>query len=204
MNADLGYTVMSDRFGFRALGSFRCRRKNETMILAVTAALYTLCAVITIVNAVMVLSGDLSMPIFDYDKTVDDFAPTLDLLCVITSVIILLIFSAVAVAVVIIVIGGEEYSFKANELKMLITAPDGSVTELPYCDIVEVSYEPLTLFSNRPRGFDVYISTKYRTIRYQYIYSKNKLLREEKHTPFFILEEQAGLKTRRYTDEMGV
>lgn len=199
-----GYSQTDDRFGFRALGSFRCRRNNETLILVVMAAFYTLCACIVVINMVLVLSGDLTVPIFEQEKTWDDYTPTIDLLCVITSVIILAILTAVGAAGVIIATNGAEYSFKANDEKMVITDHKGVKTEFYYSDIESVIYEKLTLFTIRQRGYDVYINTKYRTYRYQYIYSKNKLLREEKHTPFFILEERAGLKTRRYTDEMGV
>ena len=204
MSEYIGYSHVSDRFGFRALGTFRCPRKGEGLMLAVVAAIYTLCLCITVLNMIEVLGRDNSMPIFEYDKTVDDFSPTIDLLCVITSVVIMFVLTVGVVVAAVIITNGVEYSYKADDEKMTITDPKGEKTSFYYGDLVCVTYERLTLFSSRPRGFDVYIETKYRTFNYQYIYGKNKLLREEKHTPFFILEERAGLKTRRYTDEMGV
>ena len=204
MSAHIGYSHVSDRYGFRALGTFKCPRKGEGLMLAVVAAIYTLCLCITVLNMIEVLSRDNSMPIFEYDKTIDDFSPTIDLLCVITSVLIMFVLTVVAVVAVVIIIGGREFRYTADDEKMTVTDPKGEKTVFYYCDIESVTYERLTLFTQRQRGFDVFITTKYRTFNYQYIYGKNKLLREEKHTPFFILEERAGLKTRRYTDEMGV
>ncbi len=199
-----GYSTIEDRFGFRAIGTFRCTKKSETLMLAVTAAIYTLCLCIVVVNAVIVLSGDLTVPIFELEKKWEDYAPTADLVSVITSVVIMLLLTAAGIIAVLVITSGSEYRYSADEMKMVIVAPDGERTELHYSDIERVTYERLTLFMIRERGFDVCIETKYRTLRYQYIYGKNKLLREEKDTPFFILEERAGLKTRRYTDVLGV
>lgn len=199
----VGYAKVDDRYGFYAKGNFRCPKKKEPLMLAIVAAVYTACLLITVINAVIVLTSDLSMPIFEYDKTIEDFAPSIDLLCVIVSVLIVVLLTVAVVLAVIIITGGREYTYFADEVKMVITDPDGVNAVLEYKDIVSVTYERLTLFKRRERGFDVYIETKYRTHNYQYIFSKNKLLREEKDTPFFILEEKAGLKTRRYIDDMG-
>ena len=203
MSEHIGYAQVDDRYGFCAKGTFRCPRKKEPLMLAIVAAVYTACLLITIINAVIVLTSDLSMPIFEYDKTIEDFAPTIDLLVVILSVLIMVLLTVGVVIAVIIITGGREYTYFADEIKMVISDPDGVKTVFEYKDILSVTYEKLTLFKRRERGFDVYIETKYRTHNYQYIYSENKLLREEKDTPFFILEERAGLKTRRYGDDMG-
>ncbi|MBE6889272.1 MAG: hypothetical protein E7485_04580 [Ruminococcaceae bacterium] len=203
MSEHIGYARVDDRYGFCAKGTFRCPRKKEPLMLAIAAAVYTACLLITIVNAVIVLTSDLSMPIFEYDKTIDDFVPTIDLFGVIVSVLLVVILTAAVILSVIIITNGKEYTYFADEIKMVITDPDGEKTVFEYKDMVSVTYEKLTLFKRRQRGFDVYIETKYRTHNYQYIYSENKLLRSEKDTPFFILEERAGLKKRRYNDDMG-
>ena len=203
MSYHAGYAQVDDRYGFCAKGTFRCPRKKEPLMLAIVAAVYTACLLITIVNAVIVLTSDLSMPIFEYDKTIDDFLPTIDLLGVIVSVLLVVILTVAVILSVIIITNGKEYTYFADEIKMVITDPDGEKTVFEYKDMISVTYEKLTLFKRRQRGFDVYIETKYRTHNYQYIYSENKLLRSEKDTPFFILEERAGLKKRRYNDDMG-
>ncbi len=203
MSEHIGYAQVDDRYGFCAKGTFRCPRKKEPLMLAIAAAVYTACLLITIVNAVIVLTSDLSMPIFEYDKTIDDFLPTIDLLGVIVSVLLVVILTVAVILSVIIITNGKEYTYFADEIKMVITDPDGEKTVFEYKDMISVTYEKLTLFKRRQRGFDVYIETKYRTHNYQYIYSENKLLRSEKDTPFFILEERAGLKKRRYNDDMG-
>lgn len=203
MSEHIGYSQVEDRYGFCAKGTFRCPKKKEGTMLNIVALVYILWLVIVVVNAVIVLSGDLYVPIFEYDKTIDDYKPTLDIICVIISVLILFILTYAAVFAVILITNGSEYSYFADEVKMVITDPEGAKTVIEYKDVISVTYDRLTLFSRRERGFDVHIETKYRTHRYQYIYSKNKLLRQEKDTPFFILEEAAGLKKRRYTDEMG-
>ena len=200
----IGYSKVSDRYGFRALGSFRCRRSSETLMLTIAAVIYVLCFIVTIINMIDVLTDDNSVPILEYDATMADYTPTLNILCVITSVAIMFVLTVGVLIAVAVIINGEEYRYTANEEKMTITDPKGKKTEFYYTDIKKVTYEKLTLFLDRQRGFDVYIDNGCHVFRYQYIYGKNKLLREEKHTPFFILEEQAGLRTRRYTDEMGV
>lgn len=199
----VGYAKVDDRYGFYAKGKFRCPKKKEPLMLAIVAAVYTACLLITIINAVIVLTSDLSMPIFEYDRKIEDFLPTIDLLSVIVSVLLVVLLTVAVVIAVIIITSGREYTYFADEIKMVISDPDGVKTVFEYKDIISVTYEKLTLFKRRERGFDVYIETKYRTHNYQYIYSENKLLREEKDTPFFILEEKAGLKTRRYIDDMG-
>ena len=203
MSEHIGYSQIEDRYGFCAKGTFRCPKKKEGTMLNVVAAIYIVWLVIVVVNAVIVLTGDLYVPIFDYDKTIDDYGPTRDLICVIISALLLFILTYAAVFAVILITNGSEYTYFADEIKMVITHPDGTKAVIEYKDVISVTYDRLTLFSRRERGFDVHIETKYRTHRYQYIYSKNKLLRQEKDTPFFILEERAGLKKRRYTDEMG-
>lgn len=198
-----GYSQVEDRYGFYEKGTFRCPKKNEPLMLAIVATIYTAYLCIVVINAVIVLTGDLSVPIYEYDRTIDDYAPTLNLISVIISVLILVILTVIAVFSVILITNGNTYTFFADETKMVITDPKGEKTELRYSDIISVTYEKLTLFIRRERGFDVYIETKYRTLNYQYIYSKNKLLQQEKDSPFFILEERAGLKKRRYSDDMG-
>lgn len=203
MTEHAGYSQVDDRYGRLAKGTFRCPKKKEGTMLNVVAVIYIVWLVIVVVNAVIVLSGDLSVPIFEYDKTIEDYKPTLDLLCVIISVLLLFILTYAAVFAVILITNGSEYTYFADEVKMVITDPEGAKTVIEYKDVICVTYERLTLFSRRERGYNVHIETKYRTHHYQYIFSKNKLFRQEKDTPFFILEEAAGLKKRRYTDEMG-
>ncbi len=203
MTEHVGYSHIDDRFGFCAKGTFRCPKKKEPLMLAIVAMVYTAWLVIVVVNAVIVLSRDNTMPIFDPDRTLEDFLPTVDLVIVIITVLLLVLLTIAAVIAVIIITSGREYTYFADEIKMVITDSDGNKTVFEYKDIMSVKYERLTLFTRRDRGYDVYIETRYRTHNYQYIYSKNKLFRQEKDTPFFILEERAGLKKRRYTDEMG-
>ncbi len=203
MSEHIGYSRVEDRYGFCTKGAFRCPKKKEFAMLNIVAAVYILWLVIVVVNAVIVLSGDLSVPIFEYDKTIEDYAPTRDLICVIISVLLLVVLTYGAVFAVLLITNGSEYSYFADEVKMVITDPEGAKTVIEYKDVICVIYERLTLFARRERGYDVHIETKYRTHHYQYIFSKNKLFRQEKDTPFFILEEAAGLKKRRYTDEMG-
>ncbi len=203
MTEHAGYSQIEDRYGFCAKGTFRCPKKREPLMLAIVAIVYTAWLVIVAVNAVIVLSRDNTMPIFDYDRTLEDFLPTVDLVIVIITVLLLVLLTVAVMIVVPIITSGREYTYFADEIKMVITDPDGIKTVFEYKDIISVTYERLTLFARRERGYDVYIETKYRTHNYQYIFSKNKLLRQEKDTPFFILEERAGLKKRRYSDELG-
>lgn len=193
-----GYSQISDRFGFRAVGNFRCTRKSEAVMLAAVAVVYVVALVIIIWNAVLVLSTDYSEKVLIYaSSTVNGIVMFVSVFAMIP------IITIIAVIAVRIITRGVEYSYTANDEMLIITDPKGKKTSFYYCDMESVTYEKLTLFLERQRGFDVYVKTKYRTFRYQYIYSKNKLLRGEKDTPFFILEEKAGLRERRYSDRMG-
>lgn len=194
----IGYSQVSDRFGFRAVGNFRCARKSEAIMLAAVAVVYTLVLVAIIWNAVLVLSTDYSEKVLIYASS------TVNGIVLFVSVLAMIPFATIAAIIAVRAITkGVVYSYTANDEMMLITDPKGEKTSFYYCDMESVTYEKLTLFAVRERGFDVYVKTKYRTFRYQYIYSKNKLLRGENDTPFFILEEKAGLRNRRYNDRMG-
>lgn len=198
MSNPVDYSQLSDRFDFRAVGNFRCARKSEALWLSVVAVVYTLALVIIIWNAVLVLSTDYSEKVLIYASS------TVNGIVMFVSVFAMIPIITVIVAIAVkMITSGVEYSYTANDEMLIITDPKGEKTSFYYSDMESVTYEKLTLFSERQRGFDVYVKTKYRTFRYQYIYSKNKLLRGEKDTPFFILEERAGLKKRRYIDDMG-
>lgn len=193
----VGYSQVSDRFGFRAVGEFRCARRGEALMLAAVAAVYTLVLVALIWNAALVLGGGYGEKMLVYaDSTANG------IVMVVSFVGILPLVTLAAAIAVKIITKGSVYSYNANEEMLIITDTKGEKTSFYYCDVESVTYEKLTLFVGQ-RGFDVYIKTKYRKFRYQYIYSKNKLLRGEKDTPFFILEEKAGLREGRYTDHMG-
>lgn len=198
MSNPVGYSQLSDRFGFRAVGNFRCARKSEALWLSVVAVVYTLALVIIIWNAVLVLSTDYSEKVLIYASST---ANGIFMFVSVFAMIPLVTFAAIIV--VRIITKGVVYSYTANDEMLIITDPKGEKTSFYYSDMESVTYEKLTLFAVRECGFDVYVKTKYRTHNYQYICSKNKLLRGEKDTPFFILEERAGLKKRRYIDDMG-
>lgn len=194
----VGYTQVSDRFGFRAVGEFRCTRKSETLLLAITAIIYALGVCGIVYNALITCFGGLGGPLlFDYSSTGNG------IVMIVSFVVLLPLLTLAALIAIKIITKGAVYSYSANDEMLIITDPKGKKTSFYYCDIESVTYEKLTLFAVRQRGFDVFIQTKYRKFRYQYIHSRNKLLRGEKDTPFFILEERAGLRTRRFTDFMG-
>lgn len=106
--------------------------------------------------------------------------------------------AAVCVILIPVVVYGRNYSYFAGEKEMEIITPHGS-DYLYYNDISEVIYKPFTLFGKQ-RGYLVTVVTGVRDHTFRYIIDSNSENRDIKHTPFYLLELNAGLKQPEQTD----
>ncbi len=97
-----------------------------------------------------------------------------------------------------VIVYGRRCSYFAGDELLETVTPRGS-DYLYYSDISEVIYKPMRLFG-KPRGFHVTVVTGVRDISYRYIFDRRDEHIEPKHTPFFILELNAGLKQPESTD----
>lgn len=103
------------------------------------------------------------------------------------------IVPAVVCAVLIPVISyGRRCDYYAADKEMETVTPGGS-DYLYYSDISEVIYKPMTLFG-KPRGYFITVVTGVRDFTFRYLIERGSELDQPKHTPFYILELNAGLK----------
>lgn len=92
---------------------------------------------------------------------------------------------------------GRNCAYNAGESEFEAITPRGS-DYLYYSDISEVIYTPTRLFG-KPRGFLVTVVTSVRDFKFQYIYGGEELDQPE-HTPFYLLEINAGLREPEAAD----
>lgn len=106
--------------------------------------------------------------------------------------------AAVCIVCIPVIFYGRRCSYYAGEKELEAVTPGGS-DYLYYSEISEVIYKPMTLFGKQ-RGYLVTVVTGVRDFTYRYIFDRSDELHEPKHTPFFILELNAGLKQPEQTD----
>lgn len=171
-----------DRFGYRSRGEFRCTRKSETLLLGLLAGGYALLVALTIMCALVCAS-------------------LLDVVVIVAMIVgVIPLFTIIGVVLLRVIIYGNGYTYNADSEKMMITDHKGYSNVFYYKDVMYVTYEPLTLFTG-VRGYHVRITDKKnRCVKYNYIFSKNKLLRTPEGSPFFIIEERAGTKSSEIID----
>lgn len=98
-----------------------------------------------------------------------------------------------AVLIVILVgvyrsIGYIEMTYEATKSEFRVTDPKGGRDVIYYQDVDDVSYAVLRVFGRRC-GYNVSITTKYRTITYKYLFLANKSFQSPSETPFDIIKQ---------------
>ncbi len=99
--------------------------------------------------------------------------------------------AALCVLMIPVIFYGRNCTYHAGEQEMEVITPRGS-DYLYYSDISEVIYKQTMLFG-KPRGYFVTVVTGVRDYTYLYIINSSEL-NDPKHTPFYLLELNAGLK----------
>ena len=181
-----GYTTYSsvdDRFNYTRKGVFRCRYKSEKIYIAVWIAILTV---------ILTVSGYFTYVNFDsLASTVYSF------IFGIINHSSIIWFPLCAVGGVRVIRSGTEYSFTANEEKMLIVCPrENFRTDIFYKDVRNVEYkDKLSFFKKRLRGYfvTVYCDDGIRTFDFIFPYSSGTVSLTKDLTPFRIIEERAGL-----------
>ena len=158
-------------------GSFRVGYKNEGRLIALCIAGVVLCLCMLVVG--LVLFG-----------APDDF---LDFM----GSVFWIIPAVVCLILIPVIVYGRNCSYFAGEKEIEIISPNGS-EYIYYSEISEVIYKHFTLFG-KPRGYLVTVVTGVRDFSYRYLFSSPEQT-EPKHTPFFLLEINAGLKQPEQTD----
>ena len=186
MDESMRYTSYSrndERFPYATSGSFYCKRRNEDR------------------NTVIIIFASAFLLALSW------FFWWWASWGVIISVIIMMVYTVAIVLLNVYVLTyyrlcGEEYTYKADSDKFIITAPKGTarITVIKYADVENVLYCPTYYKKNKQRGYDVIIKTKTATYKYEYIFSffkqvntKKKVHKDTRELPFFIIEERSGL-----------
>lgn len=185
MDEEMRYTSYSrhdERFSFSTSGSFYCKKKNEDRFFVITTAICAIMIGIALYLWVF-LTWSWGFSIFFTVYTI--------------GFVLLYIYLVVGV-----ILCGEEYTYKADSEKFIITAPSGTarVAVIRYSDVENILYIPIYLGAKRHRGYKVIIKTKNATYTYEYIMSfhnqinlKIKGMKDTRELPFYIIEERSGL-----------
>ncbi len=164
-----------ERFGFETSGSFYCAYSTEKFYIV-------LISLLAIGGCVGIYFG--LMASFPKDQEVAIFLALALLVC--WAICLFVCYIAFR-----LVIKGSQYHYKADEAKL--TVFHGSQTQdFFYMNIMNVRYEPLMLIKKQ-RGFLITVVTRKGTHIFKYIYNNYNAHMTPENTPFYILEERAGL-----------
>lgn len=177
-------TSHEERFGFRAQGKFRCALSLTTPAL--------ICAGILYVSMIpFVLTDNLTMK---YLLGSWSYGPTAPVRVLITAIFLIVSTAALGVAAGIL-LHGADYYYEADDNVFMIYRDIGNDRRVLdeafyYSDVLEVSYYDAMFH----RGYLVEIRTAYRVVKYRYVFLKNKDDHSTESTPFYIIEQRAGLR----------
>lgn len=157
-------------------GSFRTGYKNEGRLIIACIAGSVLCTAMMIVG--LALNG-----------APKDFLGFM-------SGVFWIIPAVVCLLIIPVILYGRNCSYYAGEGEMEIITPAGS-DYLYYNDVSEVIYRQFYLWG-RPRGYIVTVVTGVRDHCFRLLLGGEQ--NEPKHTPFFLLEVNAGLKQNEAPD----
>lgn len=175
-------SAVDDRFEYSRRGIFRCRNPYEVPYIIMTVVIIVLC--LSIIFAVSIqasanLASVLFTLIFDALKIVSPIA----------SVFIL-------VGMIRMILSGDQYTFYADEQKMLIVCPKRDVrADIYYSEVLNVEYIERKRFSKLV-GYDVSIYCKGGIHTFKFLFPYKAYKKNKDLTPFVIIEERAGLLER--------
>ena len=199
---------VNDRFGFSTSGKFRCAYKNTRSIVigGMTAIGVLIVLIIISVTFVAVNIGDFSS-LFSEALWDIIFKPVggseagksiANLGFTISGIAFGIILLVIAIIVFLIIVAtmrtGQEYSFRADEEKFIITYPEKMhrVVKLNYEDVTGVTYEEWS-FIFAPKCFDITVKTKGGDLYFRFIHTGISKANGIRETPFNIIRERIGL-----------
>lgn len=166
------YPNSGGRFSYTRTGQFRCRTKAELPLVMIFLALIPI--------------GDyflLKIPELTGAEEVSQIYEFVQDACTLWCGLCVFLVSAAML--------GVTYKYYAGEDEFKITDNRRRTEYFYYSDIVSVEYIPITLITNYIRGYQVTITTKYRSVTYDYITFGIRRIDSVKETPFHLLEERA-------------
>lgn len=176
------FTSVEDRFNYKRKGVFRCRYKREAMYTAIYIA------VVVIVLIVVLSAGTQA----DSNMASVIFTLAFDTLKVTSFVW----FPLALIGGTRVILSGAEYSFTADEEKMLIVCPKENIrADIYYNNVLNVEYqERLTFVRKKLKGYlvTIYCKDGIKTFDFVFPYSSGTVALTKDLTPFRIIEERAG------------
>ncbi|MBQ9383095.1 MAG: hypothetical protein IJT87_02540 [Ruminiclostridium sp.] len=179
------YSSVDDRFGFSRKGIFRCRIRSE-LLLIITVTVVSFFLEFYMLDGIFGFA-DLSHPILTMNNTLS--GTVFGLLFEAGALVLPFVY----VGVIRTVLSGEEYSFTADERKMLIICPRRDFrADIFYEDVQNVTYSDIVLM-NKHRGYSVDIICGAGTFHFDFLFPYKAQKKDKEMTPFVIIEERSGL-----------
>ncbi len=173
---DARSSKLDERFGFETSGTFHCPYSVEKFYI--------------VLLLILAIGGCVGLDILLVSSFPDDSDVFLFLaLALLVSFAIWLLICFIALK---LLLKGSEYYYKADESKLTIFHGPQTM-DFFYMNIMNVRYEPLMLLKWQ-RGFVVTVVTRKGTHTFKYIYDNIHARMAPENTPFYILEDRAGLR----------
>lgn len=169
------YSPLEERFGYKTTGSFLCATELDTPTMIV---LHIAAVMIAVVLDIMILGPH---------ANVNEFLFYGIMVAIIEGAWIFAIGSIIKLAM-----RGVRYSYTADA-KQFITKYKNETLVFEYSQVRSVTYEALYYFKYQ-RGYKVRIETATFTKTFVYLFENMRLSYPTEKTPFYIIEERAGLK----------
>ncbi len=201
---------ISDRFGFKVNGTFKCAFKNERVILIAGLVPVAAFVVLIIISAIDYAglfkpNGAIKDGLFEViteggEATVRASPGFINFSVGIWSfgfsAIVLAVLLLAYLVLVLVMRAGRSYKFEANENGMSIIFPDGREESFLYKDVIAVKdTERKFLFGSR--GLNVNVKTKSGDYTYCLVHTPLSRVNGVVETPFNIVKERAELTNER-------
>lgn len=179
------YSPTDERFGFTTSGSFLCAAKFDAPLMIL---LHILAVFVSLSIIWQILTPNLNNGAFFW---------------AITTLVVLCAWWVVITSLIKLSMHGVRYRYTANQTSFTVRRKNDELV-FNYSDVRSVYYYPIYYFKWM-RGYKVRIETAAFSKEYIYLLDNMRLSYPTEKTPFYILEERAGLKNReiytRMTDE---
>ncbi len=197
---------ISDRFGFKVNGTFRCAYRNERVILIAGLVPIAVLVVLTVISVIEysglfdpngAIKDGLFVVIMDGGEAAVRATPgfinfSVGIWSFGFTAILLAALLLAYVVLVFVMRAGRSYKFEANENGMSIIFPDGSEESFLFKDVIAVK-DAERRFLYGSRGLNVTVRTKSRDYTYCLVHTPLSRANGVVGTPFNIVMERAEL-----------
>ena len=172
------FSPIDDRFDHHRKGIFNCTFKHQKLYLVLFPL--GMAIILGLIFAVDTSTSNLAGIIYSFIR-----------------IGAMIVSPFILIAGIRIILSGAQFSYTADDQKMLIVCPrENYRADIFYNTVVSVSYEDMKRFS-RKTGFHVTVFCTYGEYHFEYLfpYKVSENAKTPEITPFRLLEERAGLIT---------